>query len=492
MYHRVHVSVYFSDSNRTIKTNKHGFNLMAEKTVSKYLLNLEKNFASDQPVLQKAAKVFHELDQIEYDLGLLSNDETTACKDSWWPVVSLIGGNSSAKSGFINNYIGPEYMLSGLQPSSHKFTVLLHNNQSTPTILPGTALDVDHRYPFYQISRKIEQQQEGEGDRINSYLELKTLNSERLKGKLFIDAPNINAVSPNSVASLLTRHVIECSDLVLIFTDTFDSANPLVDELVETIIRHQDSNKFVYIINEPAAALNPALNNEIISSWQRKLSGLGLNTGQFIVLSTVESTANPQNQAGFAAIDQRMINVAYDRSYRVLHSLEKNIREIDHVVIPEVTKSIALWKDRVHFSTLLILGFIVTFAIFAEIQMGILDLLIDPIIGPAVLLVLIAIIVPLHILISKLQAKFIIHQLNARQKELHLMENLGKLFEKNLTFSRMLLPITEPAGWNKKTKARLSQLTEKTKELVQLLNDNFGTYNDRSFTDYSDSLDLTH
>jgi hypothetical protein len=146
----------------------------------------------------------------------------------------------------------------------------------------------------------------------------------------------------------------------------------------------------------------------------------------------------------------------------------------------------------VHFSTLLILGFIITFAIFAEIQMGILDLLIDPIIGPVVLLALIAIIVPLHILISKLQAKFIIHQLNARQKELHLMENLGKLFEKNLTISRMLLPITEPAGWNKKTKIRLSQLTEKTKELVQLLNDNFGTYNDRSFTDYSDSLDLTH
>ncbi|MGJ0491979.1 hypothetical protein [Methylobacter sp.] len=492
MYHPAHLSVYFSNSKYNYKSNKHGFNLMAEKTVSKYLLNLEKNFASDNPVLQKAAKVFHELDQIEYDLGLLGNDETTACKDSWWPIISLIGGNSTAKSGFINSYLGSEYMLAGLQPSSHKFTVLLHSSQSTPTILPGTALDVDHRYPFYQISRKIEQQQAGEGDRINSYLELKTINSDRLKGKLFIDAPNINAVSSNSVASLLMRHTIECSDLVLIFTDAFDSSAPLVDELVETIVRHQDTNKFVYIINEPAAALNPALNNEIISSWQRKLSGLGLNTGQFIVLSTVENTINPQNQAGFAAIDQRMVNVSYDRSYRVLHSLEKSIREIDSVVIPEVTKGIAIWKDRVHFSTLLILGFIITFALFAEIQMGILDLLIDPIIGPVVLIVLIAIIVPLHILISKLQGKLIIKQLTARQKELHLMENLAKLFEKNLTFSRMLMPITEPAGWNKKTKARLSQLTDKTKELVQLLNDNFGTYNDRSSVNYSDPLNLAN
>ena len=59
------------------------------------------------------------------------------------------------------------------------------------------------------------------------------------------------------------------------------------------------------------------------------------------------------------------------------------------------------------------------------------------------------------------------------------MENLANLFENNLTFVRMLLPITEPAGWNKKIKARLTQLTAKTKELVQSLNDNFGSYDEQ-------------
>ena len=62
------------------------------------------------------------------------------------------------------------------------------------------------------------------------------------------------------------------------------------------------------------------------------------------------------------------------------------------------------------------------------------------------------------------------------------MENLASLFEKNLTFARMLLPISEPAGWNKKIKARLTQLTEKNKELVQSLNDNFGSYNEQILT----------
>ncbi|TAN65486.1 MAG: hypothetical protein EPN17_16540 [Methylobacter sp.] len=462
---------------------------MTEKTASKYLLNLEKHFAAGNPVLLKASKVFQELDQIEYDLGLIEMDETTASKNSWWPIISLIGGNSTAKSRFINNYLGSDELFSGIQTSSHKFTVLLHNNQSSPTTLPGTALDVDHRFPFYQISRKIEQQQEGEGDRINSYLELKTLNSDRLKNKLFIDAPNISAAPSSPVMSLLTKHIVENSDLALIFVDVFDSTAPLVDELIENIILHQDSNRFVYLIDKPAAMLNSATNSEIISSWQRKLAGLGLNTGQFIVLSSQEGGSS-QNPADFAAIDQRIANVGYDRTYRVLNSVEKNIREINNVVMPEVKKAILQWKDRSAFSSLIVLGFIATVAIFAEIQTGILEFLIDPIIGPAIVLTLIGIMTPLHIIFSKLQAKLIISQLNARQKELHLMENLAGIFEKNLTFSRMMLPISEPIGWNKKTKLRLTQTSNKTKELVQLLNDNFSTYDGLSLTGHLDSTDF--
>lgn len=463
---------------------------MTEKTASKYLLNLEKHFAADNPTLLKASKIFHELDQIEYDLGLIEMDETTASKSSWWPIISLIGGNSTAKSRFINSYLGSEQLFSGIQASSHKFTVLLHNNQSNPATLPGTALDVDHRYPFYQISRKIEQRQQGEGNRINSYLELKTINSDRLKSKLFIDAPNLSAAPIGPVTSLLTKHVIENSDLVFIFTDVFESTSPLVDELIELIAIHQDSNKFVYLIDEPTATLSSPANSEVISSWQRKLSGLGLNTGQFILLPNQGSSINPQSPANFAVIDQRIANVGHDRSYRVLNSLEKNIYNIDSVVIPEVKEAIVQWKERSTFSSLIILGFIATFAVFAEIETGILELLIDPIIGPAIILTLIAIMTPLHILISKLQAKPIINQLNARQKELHLMENLANIFEKNMTFWRMMLPITEPIGWNKKTKARLTQISDKTKELVQSLNDNFSTYNEQSFTSYSDSSDF--
>ncbi|MEQ1527950.1 MAG: hypothetical protein ABL925_01435 [Methylococcales bacterium] len=455
---------------------------MTEKTASKYLLNLEKHFAIDNPVLLKASKVFHELDQIEYDMGLIEADETTACKNSWWPIISLIGGNSTAKSRFVNSYLGSDQSLSGIQASSHKYTVLLHNNQATPVTLPGTALDVDPRYPFYQISRKIEQRQKGEGSRINSYLELKTLDSNRLKGKLFVDAPNINA-NPNSPVSIfLTQHIIEHSDLVMIFTDTFDSPSPMLKDLIENIIIHQDSNKFVYLIDEPVRSLSPISNNELISSWQRKLSDVGLNTGQFIVVPNQDSGIDLQNHISYITIDQRMANVAHVRSYRVLNALNNSIDEIDNVIVPEVKKAIQQWKERATFSSLIILGFLATLAIFAEIGgFGVLELLIDPIIGPITILAIIIVMVPLHLLFSKLQAKPIINQLHARQKELSLLENLANIFENNITISRMLLPISEPVGWNKKTKARIALLAEKTKELVQSLNDSFSTYNEHLF-----------
>lgn len=449
---------------------------MTDKIISKYLLNLEKHFTNDAPVLLKATKVFHELDQLEFDLGLLEAEETTAARSSWWPIVSLVGGNATAKAKFINNYLGTEQAATGIQTAGHKFTVLLHNNQPNSVTLPGTALDVDHRYPFYQISQKIEQAQNGEGARINAYLELKTVHSEHLKGKLMIDAPNMSSAQLNPIDLLLTGHSIENSDLVLVFTDVFEVITPLVNELILQIIAQQDSNKFVFIVEQVMGANN----DDLVAATQRKLFDLGINTGQFISLSS--------SQPDFTEIDQRMANVVHDRSYRVLSGLEKSIHDLEDVVIAEVRKDIVVWKERSTMSSLIVLGFIAFLAILFEIQFGLLEFLLDPIIGPIILAALVGFMVPLHLMISKMQAKFITARLAKRQKQLRLTENLANLFEKNLTVGRMLLPIAEPVGWNKKTKARLANILEQTKQLVQSLNDDFGSYDEQSLKDYLDSI----
>lgn len=447
---------------------------MTKKTPGKQLLNIEKYFVNDNPVLLQAAKVFHELDQLEFELGLIDADETTASKHSWWPIISIIGGSSPASSRFINQYLNANQSLAGIQSSNHKFTVLQHNSQSHAVTLPGSALDLDHRLPFYQISRKIERQMPGEGNNVNAYLELKTVHNERLKGKLIIEAPKFGIEAPvNPITKLLTRHIVEISDLVLVFCDVFDSELHSLTELTQSIVDQQDSNKFVYIID------NAAANAEIIKAWQKRLAELGIKTGQFVVLSSQAELSDPHNHESMEIIDERIKNLAHYRSYRILQSLEQNIRDVGDVIMPEVTQAIAIWKERAHFSSLLVLGFIVTLMLFAEIQMGFFAILFDPIVGPLALIGLVAFMAPLHIVISKLQAKLIVGRLDDRQKELHLMENLSELFEKSLTNAHMLLPIGTPVGWNKKTKARLAKLTEKTKELVIALNDGFNVYEDR-------------
>lgn len=443
---------------------------MTEKTISKHLSNLDKQFAANNSVLQQATKLFHELDQVEFDLGLLDQDETTARKSSWWPIISLISDDSSAKTSFMNQFLGSMSHAANVHSASHKFTVFQHSPQSALATLPGTALDVDHRLPFYKISQKIEKFSAGEGSKINSYLELKTLNSSRLKNRLFIETPDFNSIAEQPVRGLLNQQVIEISDLVLIFTTVFDSETSAKEQLIANIIAHQDSNKFIYVIDHSSIPLTPERAQASLSSWRKRLGQLGLNTGQFVILANTLGLL--QNKA-LVEIDERLTNIDNDRSYRVLHTLEKSIRDIDDVVIPEVGSALSQWKERCNFSTLIILGFIITIMLFAEISMGILDLLLDPIIGSISLVVLIALLIPVHMVMSKMHAKSFLKQLHTRQKELQITENLAAMFEKNLSFWRILLPINEPVGSNKKYRTRLRLLNERVKDLVQALNDHF-------------------
>ncbi len=432
---------------------------MADKTVSKHLTNLERQFAATDPVLQKTAKIFQELDQVEFDLGLIDNDETTARKSSWWPIVSTLGGYSPAKSDFINRYLGVQ-----LHTARHKFTVLQYTPQANTVTVPGTALDADHRLPFYQIGREIELVSAGEGGKLNSYLELVTANSAKLKNKLIIDTPVFNPSSETPVTGLLRKHVIGISDLVLVFNDLFEADADLIKDTLNSILTHQDSNKFLFVIDHSELNIDAIKSQEIAASWQRRLAEFGIHTGQFVVLSQTGDTG---------VFDLRFNNINNDRSYRVLGSLESSIRAIDDVIIPEVEEALTSWKDRCNATTLIVLGFVVMLMLFAEIAVGILELLIDPIIGPAIIIGLILIMTPLHIVVSRVHAKFIINQLHKRQKQLNLPEDLAGLFEKSLNLWRILLPITDPVGKNKKTRKKLNGLIEQSKDLVQALNDQF-------------------
>jgi hypothetical protein len=194
------------------------------------------------------------------------------------------------------------------------------------------------------------------------------------------------------------------------------------------------------------------------------LADVGIFSGQLVVLSQTGSTD---------LIDQRINNLGNDRSYRVLANLEKSIRDVDDLILQEVENAIVTWKDRCNATTLIVMGFFVMLLIFAEIATGVLDLLFDPIIGPIAVLGTALFFTPLHLMISRVHGKFIINQLHKRQKQLNVVEDLAGLFEKSLSFWRMLLPSTAPVGKNKATRQQLTRLIEQTKDLTQALNDQF-------------------
>ncbi|MFK5948954.1 MAG: hypothetical protein QM500_09335, partial [Methylococcales bacterium] len=69
-----------------------------------------------------------------------------------------------------------------------------------------------------------------------------------------------------------------------------------------------------------------------------------------------------------------------------------------------------------------------------------------------------------------------IKNLKKRQKKLNLTEDLAGLFEKSLTFWRIILPINESVAKNKKTRVKIHALIEQCKDMVQELNDQFSSY----------------
>jgi GTPase SAR1 family protein len=471
----------------------------AGKNIRQQLKSLERHLSKESPVLVGAVNSYRQLDQVGRSLGLLNSEQSFATRISWWPMISVLGTFSAGKSTFINHYLGSSLQETGNQAVDDKFTVICYGGEHPSQSLPGLALDADPRFPFYQISNELEKVASGEGRRVDNYLQLKTAHSEQLRGRILIDSPGFDADSQRTATLRLTNHIVDLSDLVLVF---FDARHPepgamrdTLSHLVGDTIRRPDATKFVYILNQMDTTAREDNPEAVVGAWQRALAQEGLTAGRFYSIYNPD-VAVPIEDAGLrkryeskrdhdlAEIHGRIQRVGVDRSYRIIGTLEKMARHIEDKLVPRLGAYKARWRKLVLGGDAVILAALLLAALPVTRLLGFRDgwqftrpewwqgsagdiasMLIA-------LLVLAAAYAWLHFRVRELAAGRVKKQIRKHYAPGLDRECMGQAFSTNTRAWHSIFR-TSPVGWGSRTRKRLHRCIVEANEYVQTLNDTF-------------------
>lgn len=467
--------------------------------INKRLKSLQKHLADehpDNPVLAKAVESFRKMDYVGRNMGLIAKDESFATCVTWWPMVALLGTFSAGKSTYINSYLGTSLQRTGNQAVDDKFTVICYSRHNEVKTLPGVALDADPRFPFFHISRSIEEISDSEQQQIDAYLQLKTCPSENVRGKILIDSPGFDADNQRASTLRLTQHIIDLSDLVLVF---FDARHPepkamrdTLEYLVSANMNRADSNKFLYILNQMDVTAKEDNPEEVVAAWQRSLAEVGLIAGRFYRIYNPDSAVpfdNPQVQERYERkreedmkdIDERIREIEVERSYRIVSKLEQTAKEIKNQAVSKLNEMLRQWKNRVLlwdglvFGTLAaLIGITLTLTdgwswintFFANVFAG--ETI--SVIGFAVLL---GVIVYLHISIRNTSARRILEKLADEIGEnSDTYKQYAQAFSKSTAVHRPLF-LKNPAGWHEVSEQIIDEVIVEANDYIQALNDQF-------------------
>lgn len=464
----------------------------------KHLKKLEEHLEHENPILLEIVQTFRKLDKVAYSLGLLPRHESIATRVPWWPMIALLGTFSSGKSTFVNFYLGRKVQDTGNQAVDDKFTVICYSSEQANRTLPGRALDADPRFPFYQMSRDIEAVAEGEGSRVDAYLQLKTCPSDRLRGKIIIDSPGFDADEQRTSTLRITDHIIDLSDLVLVF---FDARHPepgamqdTLEHLVTNTIHRPDSTKFLYILNQIDNAARENNPEEVFAAWQRALAQRGLTAGRFFTIYDPDAAITIDDKAlrerfeskratDIAAINERLNQVEVERAYRIIGMLEQTADMIQNQIVPKLIEAKHQWRRRTAWMESILFGAILALLAFASIKAGYWDgfrfappwldtLRGDPVIQGVVAGVTLLVIGYIHFSIRRFAAGTVIRGLEKDDSLGSRKEWLVRAFRKNVRPWHFLFS-KQPAGWGRFTRKRLERVLGDAKRFVQTLNSRF-------------------
>ncbi len=440
---------------------------------------LKQHLSEENPLLLGITDKYMALDKIGHKTGLLEANESYTSRISWWPLISVLGTFSAGKSTFINDFIGQKVQTSGNQAVDDKFTALCYGKNSEPTTLPGMALDADPRFPFYNVSEEVNNVQDGEGDRVNQYLQLKTLKSEALKGKILIDSPGFDADSQRDTILRLTSHIIDMSDLVLIF---FDARHPepgamrdTLDQLVKSAMNHTDADKVLYVLNQIDTTAQEDNLEDVIGAWQRAMAQKGLISGSFYTIFNEKSMAHIDDEAvkerltkkkdaDLSRILSRIDKVGTERAYRIVRALEDIAKSLKDDKLIALHEALQKWSRNVVIGDMTAVVLLAGALVFLETQTGLLSA------SSTVLTVALA-----GVSLIGLYAHFSIRRLVTNHVSKSWEEkdpNIARAVRHN---TRWWKPVIGPTmkSWGKKEKKMLKKLVDQSQLNIQELNDQF-------------------
>ena len=443
---------------------------------------LKDYLSAENPVLLDVIDQYQELDEVAHKIGFLETKDTFTTNISWWPMISILGTFSAGKSTFINNYVASQIQESGNQAIDDKFTVVCYGENEEPVTLPGLALDADPRFPFYNISDEVNRVDEGEGDRVNMYLQLKTLNSPSVKGKIIIDSPGFDADSQRDGILKITSHIVDMSDLVLIF---FDARHPepgamrdTLKHLVGATLEHRDANKVLYILNQIDTTAQEDNLETVISSWQRALSQEGLISGDFYSIYD-EASANNINDievskrlkqkkdTDLAKIIDRMDKVSIERAYRIIKSLDTFSKDLKDKKIPTLQKALQSWSNKVFWLDVVIIIIFISSFIGLNIEFNLIDKMTS---SNTILTISTSIIfisfMAIHFKIRGFFAYF-------EAKKYHNEDKLISNAILNNTKWYIPMFVAKSKKWTSRSVDRLDDISTQVKLFIQKLNDQF-------------------
>lgn len=459
------------------------------------LKHLEKHLEQENPVLLRTVQSFRQLDDVAYRMGLLDKDDSFATQIPWWPLIAVLGTFSAGKSTFINDFLQIKLQRSGNQAVDDKFTVLCFAHEQTAHALPGVALDSDPRFPFYKISTEIGQVSQGEGSRIDAYLQLKTCPSEALRGKILIDSPGFDADAQRTSTLRITDHIVDLSDLVLVF---FDARHPepgamrdTLDHLVSNTINRPDSGKFLYILNQIDTTAREDNPEEVVAAWQRALGERGLTAGRFYSIYNQEAAMPIEDEAlrrryetkrdaDISEIHGRMQQVEIERAYRIVGSLEKTARDIKDQTVPAIMQIMRRWKKRVLLGDAIVFGLGLLAYVAITLSLGwsngaSLDANglqgTQPYVYASILALLLGILA-VHYAVRHFAAASLMSRARKLGQELGVRGDLAGAFRRNTRVWHSIFS-RNPVGWGRRAQRKIAKVIEDTDTYVQDLNDRF-------------------